>query len=160
RIISTFGSLALAGYTVAMRIAIFALLPSWGLASAAATLVGQNLGAREPERARRSVWVIAGYNLAFLGPVGAVFAIPPGPPVALFVDDPGAVASGADCLRIVAIGFIAFAYGMVAIQAFNGAGDTRTPMIVNLLSFWCFKIPLAWVLAKVVGLGPRGAFLA
>ncbi len=160
RIISTFGSFALAGYTVAMRVAIFALLPSWGLASAAATLVGQNLGAGKPDRARRSVTVIAVYNLAFLVPVGAVFAIAPGPMVALFVDDPAAVAYGADCLRIVAFGFIAFAYGMVAVQAFNGAGDTKTPMLVNLLSFWGFKIPLAWILAKVLGFGPRGAFLA
>jgi Na+-driven multidrug efflux pump len=104
--------------------------------------------------------VIAGYNLAFLGPIGAVFAIAPGPIVALFVDDPPAVAYATDCLRIVAFGFIAFAYGMVAVQAFNGAGDTRTPMIVNLLSFWGFKIPLAWLLAKSLGLGPRGAFLA
>jgi putative MATE family efflux protein len=160
RIISSFGSSALAGYTVAMRVAIFALLPSWGLASAAATLVGQNLGAREPERARSSVSVIARYNLAFLGPVGVIFALVPSPIVALFVDDPAAAAWGADCLRIVAFGFVAFAYGMVAVQAFNGAGDTRTPMIVNLLSFWGFKIPLAFTLATVVGLGPRGAFLA
>ncbi len=160
RIISSYGSAALAGYTIAMRVAIFALLPSWGLAQAAAALVGQNLGAGEPERAKTSVWTIARYNVAFLGPVGAIFAIAPGVIVVLFATDPAVVAYGSDCLRIVAIGFVVFAFGMVTVQAFNGAGDTTTPMVVNFAAFWLFKIPCAVVLAKVVGLGPRGVFLA
>jgi putative MATE family efflux protein len=160
RIISTYGSAALAGYTIAMRVAIFALLPSWGLAQAAATLVGQSLGAREPQRARRSVWTIARYNVAFLGPVGFAFVLAPGVIVALFTHDPEVAAYAAGCLRIVAVGFVVFAFGMVAVQAFNGAGDTTTPMLVNVGSFWLFKIPCALVLAKVAGLGPRGVFLA
>jgi hypothetical protein len=114
RIISTYGSPALAGYTIAMRVAIFALLPSWGLAQAAAALVGQNLGARSPERARRSVWTIARYNVAFLGPVGALFVIAPGVIVAFFASDPVVGAFAVDCLRIVAVGFVVFAFGMVA----------------------------------------------
>ncbi len=160
RIIASFGGTAVAGYTIAMRIAIFALLPSWGLAMAASTLVGQNLGAKEPERARRSVWTIAKYNVLFLGPVGLLFALAPNFLVSFFTSEQATAAQGAECLRIVALGFIAFAFGMVAVQAFNGAGDTTTPMLVNLASFWFFKIPLAWVLAKVFDLGPRGAFLA
>lgn len=160
RIISTYGSAALAGYTIAMRLAIFALLPSWGLAQAAAALVGQNLGAGEPMRARRSVWTIARYNVAFLGPVAAIFALLPGPLVALFSADPAVGPYGVDCLRIVAIGFVVFAFGMVAVQAFNGAGDTLTPMLVNVAAFWLFKIPCALFLSKVLGMGPRGVFLA
>jgi Na+-driven multidrug efflux pump len=160
RILSTYGSAALAGYTIAMRIVIFSLLPSWGLAQAAAALVGQNLGAHEPLRARRSVWTIARYNMVFLAPVGAVCASAPAVLVAFFTADAAAGAYAAQCLRIVAVGFVVFAFGMVAVQAFNGAGDTTTPMVVNLASFWLFKIPCALVLAKVAGLGPRGVFLA
>lgn len=160
RIISTYGSAALAGYTIAMRIAVFALLPSWGIAQAAAALVGQNLGAGEPDRARRSVWTIARYNVLFLAPIALAFVIAPGLLVAFFTGDPAVGAYAADCLRIVAIGFVMFAFGMVAVQAFNGAGDTTTPMLVNLASFWFFKLPCAYVLAKVIGMGPRGVFLS
>lgn len=160
RILSTYGSAALAGYTIAMRVVIFSLLPSWGLAQAAAALVGQNLGANEPKRARRSVWTIARYNVAFLAPVGAICAIAPGTLVAFFSSDPVVAAYAIDCLRIVSVGFVVFAFGMVAVQAFNGAGDTTTPMVINLVSFWGFKIPFALALAKGVGLGPRGVFLA
>lgn len=160
RILSTFGSTALAGYTIAMRVAIFALLPPWGLANAAATLVGQNLGAGEPDRARRSVQTIARYNLAFLGVVSLVFALVPHAIVTLFTRDAEVTAFAAECLRIVALGFVLYAYGMVAVQAFNGAGDTVTPMLLNIGCFWFFKIPLAWVLSKHVGLGPRGVFLS
>ncbi len=160
RIISTFGSAALAGYTIAMRIALFALLPCWGLAMAAAALVGQNLGAGRPDRAKASVWTIAKYNVSFLGPVGLAFALAPGPLVGLFAADPETATFAAECLRIVAIGFVVFAFGMVAVQAFNGAGDTKTPMLVNLASFWLFKIPAALVLSKTLGLGPRGVFVA
>lgn len=160
RILSVYGSVALAGYTIAMRVAIFALLPSWGLASSAATLVGQNLGAGEPERARRSVTTIAVYNTIFLAVVGACFAIAPRPLVGLFTSDVAVIAQAANCLRVVALGFLVFAYGMVTIQAFNGAGDTLTPMLINLGVFWLFKIPLAYALARIAGLGPTGVFVA
>jgi putative MATE family efflux protein len=160
RIISTYGSAALAGYTIAMRVVIFALLPSWGLASAASTLVGQNLGARAPDRAKSSVWTVARYNLAFVGPAGLFFVLAPDVTVHVFTREPEAAAYASACLRIVAIGFVMFAVGMVLVQAFNGAGDTRTPMLVNLASFWGLKLPLAWLLAKVFGLGPRGIFIA
>lgn len=160
RILSLYGSVALAGYTIAMRVAIFALLPSWGLANSAATLVGQNLGAGAPERARLSVKTIATYNTVFLGIVGAGFALVPHAIVGLFTSDEGVVIYASDCLRIVALGFVMFAYGMVTIQAFNGAGDTLTPMLINMGVFWLFKIPLAYTLAKTANLGPRGVFVA
>lgn len=160
RIVATYGSTALAGYTIAMRIVIFALLPSWGLSMAASALVGQNLGAKNVERARATVMTCAKYNMLFLGPIGLLFAIAPALPIMFFTHDVGTAAVAQDCLRIVAVGFIVFAFGMVCVQAFNGAGDTRTPMVVNLVSFWGCKLPLAWLLATVVGLGPRGAFIA
>jgi putative MATE family efflux protein len=160
RILSSFGSAALAGYTIAMRVAIFALLPPWGLANAAATLVGQNLGAGQPDRAKRSVTTIARYNLVFLGAVSQGFVLAPHIIVSFFTADQAVAAFGAQCLRIVALGFVLFAYGMVAVQAFNGAGDTVTPMILNVGCFWFFKIPLAWLLSKHLGLGPRGVFLS
>ena len=160
RILSSYGSTALAGYTIAMRIAIFAMLPSWGLAGGAATLVGQNLGAGEPLRAQRSVETIALYNVIVLGSIGVAFALFPDAVVSVVTSDREVTAYAASCLRIVALGFLFFGFGMVAVQAFNGAGDTLTPMIVNVSSFWFFKIPLAYVLAKVVGMGPRGVFIA
>jgi putative MATE family efflux protein len=160
RILSTFGSAALAGYTIAMRVAIFAMLPSWGLAMSASTLVGQNLGAGEPERAERSVATVARYNVAFLGSVGLLLAAFPGPIVSIFTSDAAIAPYAAESLRIVALGFLFFGYGMVAVQAFNGAGDTTTPLLVNLASFWLFKIPLAYVLSRVMGMGPRGVFVS
>ena len=160
RIVSIFGSAALAGYTIAMRVIVFALLPAWGLAQAAATLVGQNLGARTPDRARRSVWTIARYNAAFLGPVGLLFFATPATLVGFFSHDPLVAGYATECLRIVAVGFVAFSFGMVTIQAFNGAGDTTTPMMVNFASFWLFKIPCAYLLARALDLGPRGVFFA
>lgn len=160
RILSAYGSATLAAYTIAMRIVIFALLPAWGLANAAATLVGQNLGAEEPGRAESSVRAVARINLVFLGAVGAVFVAFPQALVALFTSDPAIASQGADCLRLVALGFVTFAYGMVAVQAFNGAGDTTTPLILNIVSFWAFKLPCAWVLSHVLGMGPRGTFIA
>lgn len=160
RILSTFGSAALAAYTIAMRIAIFAMLPPFGLANAAATLVGQNLGAGEPGRAKQAVSTIAGYNVAFLGTIGLVFVVAPGPIVGLFTPDPALAAYAAQCLRVVSLGFAFYGYGMVAVQAFNGAGDATTPLVINLASFWLFKLPLAWLLAKPLGLGPLGVFLA
>lgn len=160
RILSTFGSVALAGYTIAMRVAVFALLPSWGLANAAATLVGQNLGAAKPERAERAVWVVGAYNFAFLGIVGLIFTLAPQPILRVFTEEPAELALAASCLRIVALGFLFYAYGMVLVQAFNGAGDTRTPTLLNLCCFWFFKIPVAYLLAMSLGLGPNGVFIA
>jgi putative MATE family efflux protein len=160
RIISTFGSAALAGYTIGIRIVLFALLPSFGMSSAAATMVGQALGAGKPERAEAAVWKAGFYNLCFLGTVGLAFVLFAEPLVRLFTDDPAIVPYGADCLRIVAAGFLFYAYGMVLTQSFNGAGDTWTPTVLNLFVFWLWEIPLAYVLAVPLGLGPRGVFLS
>ena len=160
RILAGYGSNALAGYVIAMRIAVFAMLPSWGLAGAAATLVGQNLGARQPERAQRSAETVALYNVIVLGAAGTLFVVAPTLLVGLVTSEPEALGYGATCLRIVGLGFVSFGVGMVAIQAFNGAGDTVTPLVVNLTSFWVIKIPLAYVLAHTFGLGPRGVFIA
>jgi Na+-driven multidrug efflux pump len=160
RILSTFGSVALAGYMIAMRVAVFALLPSWGLSNAAATLVGQNLGANKPERAERAVWVVGAYNFAFLGAVGLVFTLAPQPILRFFTDAPEELMFATNCLRIVALGFLFYAYGMVLVQAFNGAGDTRTPTLLNLFCFWFFKIPAAYVLALSLDFGPNGVFIA
>src|SRR3954469_1755255 len=160
RIVATFGSQALAGYTIGIRMVIFALLPSWGMSNAATTMVGQALGARDPDRAERAVWRACLYNLAFLCFVGVLFFVSAGPIVSAFTADPVVLAYGTDCLRIIAAGFAFYAYGMVLSQSFNGAGDTVTPTILNFIVFWLWEIPLAWVLAVTFGLGPRGAFLA
>ena len=160
RVISTFGSEALAGYTVGIRIILFALLPSWGMANAAATMVGQALGARKPDRAEESVWRAGFYNLLFLGGVGALFLLFAPALIALFTRDQVVAGYGVDCLRIVSAGFLFYAYGMVLTSSFNGAGDTWTPTLLNLFCFWLWEIPLAWLLAKRVGLGPRGVFVA
>jgi Na+-driven multidrug efflux pump len=158
RIVSTFGSIALAGYTIAMRIAVFALLPAWGNANAAATLVGQNLGAKQPERAQATVYTIARYNVIYLASVGVLFFVFAPQLLAFFDDAPAVQAEGSASLRIVSVGLAVFAYGMVAVQAFNGAGDTVTPLLVNLFSFWAFKLPLAFLLSRVVG--TRGVYAA
>jgi putative MATE family efflux protein len=160
RILATFGSHAVAGYAIAMRITSFTLLPALGLATAAATLVGQNLGADEPERARRSVHTIATYNTAFLVVVGAALAISPASIISIFTNDSDVVPFAADCLRTVAVGFATFAYGMVMIQAFNGAGDPVTPMAINIVAFWVFRVPIAYALANGTTMGARGVFLA
>jgi MATE family, multidrug efflux pump len=160
RIISGFGATAVAGYTIGIRIIVFALLPSWGLANAAATMVGQGLGAKQPERAERAVWIAGFYNMCFLGAVGLVFVVFAGPIVALFTADPAVAPVAEACLRVVSYGFVFYAYGMVLTQSFNGAGDTFTPTVINLVCFWILEIPLAWALAHRFALGPRGAFLA
>ncbi len=160
RIVSMFGSAALAGYTIAIRIVIFAILPSWGLSNAAATLVGQNLGAKQPDRAETSVWRTGFYNMLFLGGVGVFFILFAEPIVRLFTHDPAVVPLGTSCLRILSYGNVGYAYGMVMLQAFNGAGDTVTPTIVNLFGFWLLEIPLAWWLALRAGFASNGVFFS
>jgi putative MATE family efflux protein len=160
RIISSFGASALAGYTVAIRILIFIILPSWGLSNAAATLVGQNLGAKRPDRAEQSVWRTGLYNVIFLGSIGVFFIFFATPAVSLFIHDPAVVPIAATALRILSCGNIGYAYAMVMLQAFNGAGDTITPTIVNFFGFWMFQIPLAWWLSYRAGMQEHGVFLA
>ena len=160
RIVSTFGSAAVAGYTVAIRIIIFAILPSWGLSSAAATLVGQNLGAEKPERAEKSVWFTGFYNMLFLGTVAVAFIVFPEPIIRIFTNDPAVIPIGVQCLRVVSYGNLAYAYGMVMVQSFNGAGDTFTPTVVNVFGYWLFQIPLAYFLAFRTSLGSTGVFAA
>ena len=160
RIVSFFGAAALAGYTIAIRIVIFVILPSWGLSNAAATLVGQNLGAGHPDRAEKAVWRTGFYNVIFLGAVGLVFIFFSVPIVRLFTQDPAVVPLGASCLRIVSYGNLGYAYFMVMMQAFNGAGDTITPTIVNFFGFWLFEIPLAYWLAIPQRMQSNGAFAA
>jgi putative MATE family efflux protein len=160
RIIAGFGSNALAGYTIAFRIIIFALLPSAGLANAAATLVGQNLGARQPERAERSVWIAAGFNAGFLFLVGAFLLLFAPQLIHVFTTQEAVAGFGVSCLRIVSLGFSFYGVGMVVTQSLNGAGDTRAPTLINFGCFWVLELPLAWGLSHSAGLGPRGAFLA
>jgi MATE family, multidrug efflux pump len=160
RIISSFGSDAVAGYTFGIRVILFALLPSWGMANAAATMVGQALGAGNPDRGERAVWKAGFYNMIFLGVVGLVFILFAPQIIWMYTADPNVSHYGVDCLRIVAYGFLFYAYGMVIGQSFNGAGDTWTPTIINLFVFWLWEIPLAYVLSVVLGFGPRGVFIA
>lgn len=160
RIISAFGSAAVAGYTIGIRIIIFAILPSWGLSGAAATMVGQNLGARKPQRAVRAVYLTAFYNLLLLGFVAFFFILFPVPIVAVFTSDPEVAQYAVSCLRIIAFGNLAYAIGMVMVQAFNGAGDTVTPTLINIIGFWCCEIPLAWALAFRAHMQVRGVFAA
>ena len=160
RIVSIFGSAALAGYTIGIRVVIFVILPSWGLSNAAATLVGQNLGAGKPERAEKAVWRTGLYNVIFLGVVGVFFIAFAEHVVRLFTSDPEVVPLGAACLRIVSYGNLGYAYFMVMMQAFNGAGDTVTPTIVNFFGFWLLEIPLAYCLAIPLHMRSNGAFFA
>ena len=160
RILATFGSAALAGYTIGIRIVIFALLPSFGLANAAATMVGQALGARKPERAEQAVWTAGRYGMWFLGTVGVAFVLFAPWIVSIFTHEAAVATYAIATLRTVALGFPFYAYGMVLTQSFNGAGDTTTPTYINLFVFWLFEIPLAWLLANTLGFGPQGVFAA
>ena len=160
RISAVFGSEVLAGYAIAFRIIMFTILPSWGLSNAAATLVGQNLGAGKPDRAERSVWKAAYYNMLFLAVLAVVFGVWAEGFVSLFANEPKVVENGALALRVICCGYIFFAYGMVIGQSFNGAGDTKTPTWINFVCFWLFEVPLAWVLARQLEFGPVGIFLA
>jgi putative MATE family efflux protein len=160
RIISSSGSNAVAGYTIAIRLLIFFLMPAWGLSNAAATLVGQNLGAKQPERAERSVWLTAKYNALFMAIVSLLFVSSAEFFVKLINTDAEVVKTGVIALRIISMGYIFYGVGMVMINAFNGAGDSKTPTWINLFWFWAFQIPLAYVLANVLHMGPTGVFIA
>src|SRR6266568_9541891 len=160
RIVSMFGAASVAEYTIAIRIVVFFILPSWGLSNAAATLVGQNLGARRPDRAARAVWQTGFYNMVFLGVIGIFFIVFATPVVRLFVNDPAVVPIAAVALRTFCCGNLGYAYGMVMLQAFNGAGDTLTPTIVNFFGFWMLELPLAWCLSVNMHMRGEGAFLS
>jgi putative MATE family efflux protein len=160
RVIAIFGSTAVAGYTIGIRTVLFALLPSLGLSNAAATMVGQSLGAGKPDRAEEAVWTACRYNVWFLGLVGAAFLAGAPRIAAIYTADVAIAAEATACLRIISMGFVLFAYGMVLTQAFNGAGDAWTPTWINLACFWAWQIPLACALALGIGWGPRGVYWA
>jgi len=160
RLMSEFGSEVLAGYTIAIRVIMFTFLPSWGMRNAATTLVGQNLGARQAERAERSVWVTGKYNAIFMLLVSLLYLIFARQIMLFFNVTPAVVENGVLCLRIIAAGYIFYAYGMVVTQAFNGAGDTRTPMKINLIAFWLFQLLFAYLASVILQWGASGVFLA
>jgi putative MATE family efflux protein len=158
RIISVFGSEALAGYTIAIRVIIFSLLPAWGISNAAATLVGQNLGANQPQRAAKSVWVVSKVNIIYMGIIGIILFLIPGNIINLFTTDPDIISSGISSLRIISLGFIFYGLGMVMVQSLNGAGDTLTPTWINLVSFWIIEIPVAYILSIQLNIGEKGVY--
>ena len=160
RIVAVFGSVALAGYQIGLRVIMFVLLPAVGLANAAATLVGQNLGAGKPERAERSVWIASALNAVLLGIAGMFFVLFSGSVIGIFTTDPEVLVYGRDCLRIVGYGYAFYGLGMVMESSFNGAGDTWTPTYLNFFIFWLFEIPVAYLLADYYGYGPQGVFWA
>lgn len=160
RIIAAFGAEALAGYTIAIRILIFSILPSWGMSNAASTLVGQNLGANKPDRAERSVWITGFVNMSFLLLIGIMFYSFAEQLVRLFSDEITVVATGAQCLRIICFGYLFYAWGMVIAQAFNGAGDTDTPTLLNFICFWIVEIPLAYFMAFILDMAEDGVFFS
>jgi putative MATE family efflux protein len=158
RIMSEFGSAALAGYTIAIRITMLTFLPAWGLSNAAATLVGQNLGARKPERAERATWLTGFATMGFMAVVMAIYLIWNDELIRLFTHDPAVIAVGADCLRIVSYGYLFYAWEMVGLNAFNGAGDTMTPTRINFVCFWMIQVPLAYLLAMRSSFGAHGVY--
>ena len=159
-VVGKFGSAAQAGYTIALRIIVVTILPSWGMSNAAATLVGQNLGADKPLRAEKSVWVAGHSNAIFLGSVSLIFIFFAGFLVRIFTSDSSVIPFGVDALRYISYGYIFYAYGMVMVASFNGAGDTLTPTLLNLICFWLIQIPLAYSLSLWFGFGARGVFIA
>ncbi|WP_271679744.1 MATE family efflux transporter [Thermomonas mangrovi] len=160
RILASIGSEAVAGATIAIRVMMFTMMPAWGMSNAAATLVGQNLGAQQPERAEASVWQIGRYNMAYLVAIALLFLLLPRELVGVFSDDPRVVAVGAEWLRILSYSLFVYGWWMVSVQAFNGAGDTVTPTWINVVFFWLIQIPLAWWLALHLQLGHTGVFWA
>lgn len=160
RILAEFGPEVLAGYTIAFRVIIFSILPAWGFSGAAATLVGQNLGAKNPTRAEKSVWVTARYNVAFLAIITVLFVSFGQSISSIFTSDPDTILISGQALSIITLGYVFFGLGMVMIQAFNGAGDTRTPMFINICVLWCLEIPLAYLLSNTFKWGPNGVFIA
>jgi putative MATE family efflux protein len=160
RLMSEFGSEVLAGYTIAIRVMMFTFMPAWGMSNAAATLVGQNLGAEQPDRAEKSVWITGKYNAYFMLAVSMIYLFFAPEIISLFTNTPSVVENGALCLQVVAAGYIFYAYGMVVSQAFNGAGDTKTPTKINLIAFWVFQLPFAYLAAITFKLGALGVFLA
>jgi len=160
RILSVFGSEVVAGYTIAIRIIGFTLLPSWGISNAASTLVGQNLGAKKPDRAEKAVWVTGWMNMILLGIIGLILVLFPETFIHLFINNENVIKSGVLGLRIISIGFIAYGLGMVLVNSFNGAGDTSTPLKINILAFWFIEIPLAWLLAIKEGFNEEGVFIS
>jgi putative MATE family efflux protein len=160
RILAGFGTAVLAGYVVAIRVVIFIIMPAWGLSNAAATLVGQNLGARKPERAERAVYVTGAWNMVFMTVITVLFVTFAPQIIAPFISEPESHAAGTSALRIISYGYVFYAWGMVMLQAFNGAGDTATPTKLNFVIFWLFQLPLAWILARTLGLGPVGVYWA
>jgi len=160
RIVASFSSAAVAANTLAIKIILFAILPSWGMSNAAATLVGQNLGAGKPERAEQAVWRTGLYNVLFLGTVGLLFILFAEPIIGWFTTDPEVVPIAVRGLRLLSYGYLSYAYGMVVSAAFNGAGDTVTPTVLNLICFWAVQIPLAYTLAIPLQFGPSGAWMA
>lgn len=160
RIMTSFGSNAIAGYTIAIRLVVFFILPAFGFSNAAATLVGQNLGAQQPERAAKSVWKVAKYNAIYMGIVSLLFLIGAEYFVHFFAHEPLVKQTAVNALRVISLGYIFYGIGMVMMNAFNGAGDTKTPTIINLCWFWVFQIPLAYVAAFIFNWGEWGIYIA
>ena len=158
RIAATFGPTVLAGYTIGIRVIMFSIMPSWGLSNAAATLVGQNLGAGKPERAEAAVWRAGFYNCIFMTALSLAFMLAPERILRVFTDSQPVLDAGALCLRYISSCYVLYAYGMMMLQAFNGAGDTATPTKINLIGYWAVQLPLAWALAWPLGFGPRGMY--
>ena len=160
RIMSEFGSEVLAGYTIAIRVMMFTLMPAWGMSNAAATLVGQNLGAKQPDRAEDSVWKTGKYTAVFMALVSIAYLLFAKTIIGWFTNETEVIKNGALCLQIIAAGYVFYAYGMVVIQSFNGSGDTRTPTYINFICFWLFQLPFAYLVAIILDLGPKGVFWA